>query len=310
MEGNESFLTEVIMYTRMLIPLDGSKVAEQVLPYARFLAKALAIPVELLGVVDPETLVAFSNPGQGRHLDTLVAETTSRTAQYLEATARSFAGAQVKCSVAKGKPEDVVMEKAAADKNTLIVMATHGRSGIQRWLLGSVADKVLHGATNHLFLVRASDQGKTDGEAALQTAIVPLDGSALAEQVLPYVLDLTKKIKLKVVLMRSYALPTAVTAEDYGFYSADLLDHLEAEARDYLAGKVNEVKQKGVDDVAPVVNVGYGAEEIITLARNTSDNFIAMCTHGRSGIQRWVLGSVTERVVRHSGDPVLIVRSA
>ena len=63
------------MYTRMLIPLDGSKVAEQVLPYARFLAKALAIPVELLEVVDPEALVAFSNPTQGRHVDTLVAET-------------------------------------------------------------------------------------------------------------------------------------------------------------------------------------------------------------------------------------------
>ena len=298
------------MYKRMLIPLDGSKVAEQVLPYARFLAKALAIPVELLGVVDPEALIAFSDPARGRHVDLLVAESTSSTALYLETTARSFQGVQVKVAVGKGKPEDVVIEKAAADKDTLIVMATHGRSGIQRWLLGSVADKVLHGATNHLFLVRASEQGKTDGEAALQTAIVPLDGSGLAEQVLPYVLDLTKKMKLKVVLMRAYALPPAISTEDYGYYSAELLDHLESEARDYLAGKVNEVKQKGVDDVAPVVNVGYGAEEIITLARSTPDDFIAMCTRGRSGMQRWVLGSVTDRVVRHSGDPVLIIRAA
>ena len=109
----------------------------------------------------------------------------SRAATYLETAARSFHGAQVKCSMGKGKPENVVIEKAAADKNTLIVMATHGCSGIQRWLLGSVADKVIHGATNHLFLVRASEQGKTDGEAALKTVIVPLDGSALAEQVLP-----------------------------------------------------------------------------------------------------------------------------
>ena len=223
------------MYTRMLIPLDGSKVAEQVLPYARFLAKTLAIPVDLLGVVDPEPLVALANPAQGRHVDVLVAETMSRTALYLEAAARSFSAGQVKCSTGKGKAEEVMIEKAAADKNTLIVMATHGRSGIQRWLLGSVADKVLHGATNHLFLVRASDQGKTDGEAALKTMIVPLDGSPLAEQVLPYVVDLAKKMKLKVVLMRSYALPASVSAEDYGFYSADLLDYLESEARDYLA---------------------------------------------------------------------------
>ena len=298
------------MYSRMLIPLDGSKVAEQVLPYARFLAKALTIPVELLGVVDPEALVAFSNPAQGRHLDTLVAEAMSRAATYLETAARSFHGAQVKCSMGKGKPENVVTEKAAADKNTLIVMATHGCSGIQRWPLGSVADKVIHGATNHLFLVRACEQGKTDGEAALKTVIVPLDGSALAEQVLPGVIELAKKMKLEVVLMRAYALPPAISPEDYGFYSADLLDHLESEARDYLSERVSEIKQKGVENVTSVVNPGYGAEEIITLGRHTPDNFIAMRTHGRSGMQRWVLGSVTERVVDHSGDPVLIVRSA
>ena len=298
------------MYTRMLIPLDGSIVAEQVLPYARFLAKALTIPVELLEVVDPEALALLSNPRQGRYVDTILAEGIESSKNYLETIGRSFQGAKVKSLVEKGKAEDVVIEKAAADKNTLIVMATHGRSGIQRWLLGSVADKVLHGATNHVLLVRANDEGKTDGEAALKTVIVPLDGSPLAEQVLPYVVELAKKMKLKVVLMRSYALPTSVSAEDYGFYSADLLDHLEAEARDYLAGKVNEVKQKGVENVTSVVNTGYGAEEIITLGRHTPEDFIAMSTHGRSGIQRWVLGSVTDRVVRHSGDPVLIIRSA
>ncbi len=298
------------MYTRMLIPLDGSKVAEQVLPYARFLAKALGISGELLGVVDPETLVAFSNPAQGRHLDTLVTETMSRTAVYLETTARSFQGIQVKCSVEKGKPEDIVIEKAASDKNGLIVMATHGRSGIQRWVLGSVTDKVLHGATNHLLLVRASDQGKTEGDAPLKTVIVPLDGSPLAEQVLPCVVDLAKKMKLEVVLVRAYALPPAISAEEYGVYSAELLDHLEAEAGDYLEEKVNKLKQQGIAHVGSVVKTGYGAEEIITLARNTPDNLVAMCTHGRSGLQRWVLGSVTDRVMRHSGDPVLIVRSA
>jgi len=297
------------MYTRMIIPLDGSKVAEQVLPYGRFLAKALMIPVELLGVVDPETLVAFSNPAQGRHLDTLVAETMSATAIYLESTARSFQGVQVKSSVAKGKPEDEVIQNAAGDKNTLIVMATHGRSGIQRWLLGSIADKVLHGATNHLLLIRASDQGKTDGEAPLKTMIVPLDGSALAEQAFPDVVDLAKKMQLQVVLVRAYALPPAISGEDYGYYSAELLDHLESEARDYLQRKVNEIKQKGITSVTSVVNTGYGAEEIITLARNTPDNLITMCTHGRSGMKRWVLGSVTDRVVRHSGDPVLIIQS-
>jgi nucleotide-binding universal stress UspA family protein len=209
-----------------------------------------------------------------------------------------------------GKAEELIIDKAAADKNTLIVMTTHGRSGIQRWLLGSVADKVLHGSTNHMFLVRATDQGQTEGEVALTKVIVPLDGSPLAEKVLPHVVDVAKKMGIGVVFFRAYALPPAVSADEYGTYSEELFSQLEAEAKDYLAEKVTEVEQKGVENVSSVVDIGYGAEEIIRLARKTSNNFIAMCTHGRSGVTRWVLGSVTERVVRHSGDPVLIIRAA
>jgi len=296
------------MYTRMLIPLDGSKVAEQVLPYARFLAKALKIPVELLEVVDLEALRLLANPERGRYIDTLLSERMDTGKSYLDAIAQSFQDTQVTCVVEKGLAEDMIIERAAADKDTLIVMATHGRSGIQRWVLGSVADKVLHEATNHVLLVRANDGGKTDGEAALKTVIVPLDGSPLAETVLPYVFDLAKKMRLEVVFVRAYALPTS-TADEYETYSDELVSQIEAEAKDYLAEKVREAKGKGLENVSSVVNIGYGAEEIITLARKTADNFVAMCTHGRSGIKRWVLGSVTDRVVRHSGDPVLIIRA-
>jgi len=298
------------MYTRMLIPLDGSKVAEQVLPYARFLAKALGIPAELLGVVDPAPLTDFSEVWQHRDLDRLIAEEMTGTTRYLETTARSFAGVQGKITALKGTPEEVIIEQAAADEKILIVMATHGRSGIQRWLLGSVADKVLHGAANHLLLVRASDTGKTDGEAILKTVVVPLDGSPLAEKALPCVEDLARKMTLDVILMRAYALPPAASADEYATFSDELINQLEAEARDYLAEKVNEMKDKGFGNVSSVLSLGYGGEQIIALARKTPDNLIAMSTHGRSGIRRWMLGSVTERVVRHSGDPVLIIRAA
>ena len=115
-------------------------------------------------------------------------------------------------------------------------------------------------------------------------------------------------MRLEVVLMRAYAV-AALRCRDYGFYSAHFLDQIEAEARYYLAEKVKEVQGQGLENVSSVANVGYGAEEIIMLARKTPDNFIAMSTHGRSGIKRCVLGSVTDRVVRHSGDPVLIIRA-
>ncbi len=298
------------MYTRMLIPLDGSKLAEQVLPYARFLARTLSIPVELLQAADPEALSLLTDPEHSRYADTIWADKLRVGNDYLEAIARSFRGSRVQCSVEKGVAEDVVIDKAAADKNTLIVMATHGRSGIQRWLLGSVADKVLHGSTNHMLLVRATDEGKTDGEAILKAVVVPLDGSTLAEKALPYVEELAKKIPFKVILLRAYALSPSVTGDEYGTYMEELMNQIESEARDYLTTKVAEAKQKGLKDVVSVVKFGYGADEIITLARDTADNLVAMCTHGRSGVKRWVLGSVTERVVRHSGDPVLIIRAA
>ena len=298
------------MYTRMLIPLDGSKIAEQVLPYARCLVRRLKIPAELLEAVDPDSLDVLVNPNKGRYLDTLLAERVESSKTYLGTIARSFQGAAVQCFVETGKPEEMVIEKAAADKGTLIAMATHGRSGIQRWLLGSVAEKVLHGATNHLLLVRASEQGKTDGEAVLKSIVVPLDGSELAEKVLPYVAELANRIKLEAVLIRAYALPPSIGGEDYGSYLDKIISQLEDEARDYLEEKVKQLKGKGLEKISSVVQFGYGAEKIIDLAHKTPDNFIAMSTHGRSGIKRWALGSVTERVVRHSGDPVLIIRAS
>jgi nucleotide-binding universal stress UspA family protein len=110
--------------------------------------------------------------------------------------------------------------------------------------------------------------------------------------------------------MRAYSLSPAVSEDEYGSYMRELIDEVEVEAREYLAVKAREFKVNGIEDVSSVVNIGYGAQEIITLALKTPDNFIAMCTHGRSGVKRWVLGSVTERVVRHSGDPVLIIRAS
>jgi nucleotide-binding universal stress UspA family protein len=297
------------MYTRILIPLDGSQLAEQALPYARYLAKALALPVTLVEVIDLESLNIAVDPERSRYLDTILDERAEAEKLYLEAIAPSFDGGSVTCMVEKGNANQVLMERAAADKDSLIVMATHGRSGIQRWLLGSTADKIVHGTTNHVLLVRASEQGKTGASSALKKVIVPLDGSALAEQVLPHVLDLGRKMKLEVVLMRAYALPPTLSSEDYGAYVGELLNQIETQARDYLAEKVLELQNQGVEKVSSVVDIGYGAEEIIKLARETPDNFIAMCTHGRSGLKRWMLGSVTERVMRHSGDPVLIIRA-
>jgi nucleotide-binding universal stress UspA family protein len=297
----------------MLIPLDGSKLAENVLPYARALARALDLRIELLSVVDTMDFARTTHAGHVRDFDPIIEAAVREGEQYLENVARSFTGMTVdNCVVEQGQADQIIVEKAARDKETLIGMATRGRSGIHRWLMGSVAEKVLRGATNPLLLVRGDEEGKSEGVATLKSIIVPLDGSKLAESVLPRAIDLAKKLGLEIVLTRAYQLPlSAYPGADAAYIPNQdaFLTAVRGEASAYLEAKVNEIRGNGIEKVSFILLVGSGADEIIDLARTTPDNLIAMCTHGRSGVKRWALGSVTEKVVRHSGDPVLVVRA-
>ena len=300
------------MYTKILIPLDGSKTAEKVLPYARFLAGSLKLPVELLAVVDIVEMATHISADRARYFDTMIEDSVRNSEQYLRGVAGTFTGG-AKCTVEKGKAEQMIIETAAANKGTLVAMATHGRSGINRWLLGSVAEKVLRGATNPLLLVRATEEAKADGGATLKSIVVPLDGSELAEGVLAMVAELAKTLKLAVVLFRAYNIPYNAYASAEGYAAIDyeeLLAAMREEAVGYLEKKTEAVKKLGVANVSNVAKEGFAADEIISLARKSPDNLIAMCTHGRSGVKRWMLGSVTETVVRHSADPVLVLRAS
>jgi nucleotide-binding universal stress UspA family protein len=300
------------MYTKILVPLDGSAVAEQVLPYVRTLAGGLKIPVELMGVVDMAQLDSHISAEKGRYLDTLIGDSVRCSGEYLKGVAQTFPRASVSFAVEKGGAAEVIIAKAVAEKETLITMATHGRSGINRWLLGSVAEKVLRGSVNPLLMVRAKAEAKAEGEAILKSIVVPLDGSELAESVLPAVLEMATKLNIEIVLFRACNVPYSVFggARDHIAIVDELLGGIKAEARDYLEKQTEELKKRGANKVSYVLKQGTSADQIISLGRKTPDNLIAMCTHGWSGVKGWVLGSITETVVRHSGDPVLVIRAS
>lgn len=299
------------MYKQMLIPLDGSSVSEQVLPYARLFARKLDLPVELLAVVDAVGITACLSPDDKRDGESIVARTSRDSAAYLERLSKTIPEVSVKCVVEKGRPGEVIIEKATADSGTLIAMATHGRSGIDRWLLGSVAEKVLHGTRNPLLLVRASKSGESEGEATLKQLIVPLDGSPLAEQALPHAVTLANVMNVDMVLFRAYTMKQVIsTCDDYIPDWNDLEAVPKGQASGYLDHKAQELKEHGLSRVFPVVQEGDPAEQIIDLAERTDKSLVVICSHGRSGVGRWVLGSVTERVARHSVGPVLIMRGA
>jgi nucleotide-binding universal stress UspA family protein len=304
------------MYSKVLVPLDGSKTAENALPLARSFARSLEIPVELLGVVDIAEMARHVSADRVAMLRTLADDATRRFGDYLERVAKNFSNGKGLCTVRQGNAPEAIIESAAAEKQTLIAMATHGRSGLDRWLLGSVAEKVLRGTSNPLLLVRASEQAPTDGQATFGSIVVPLDGSKQGELALAPALALARSMKIEMVLVRTYELPATVyyRADDYPASAAafipsyaELVEEMSREAREYIDAKVKELRSQGLEQVRSQVLEGNAAEEIIKLSQNTKGSLIAMCTHGQSGLKRWVLGGVTERVVHYSSSPVLVV---
>jgi nucleotide-binding universal stress UspA family protein len=299
------------MYSKILVPLDGSKTAEKVLPYARHLAGKFKIPVELLAVLDIAEMTTHISAEKARHLDTMIEDGMRASTTYLRGIATTFPEGNVTCTVEKDRAEEAIIGKAGTDSGTLIAMATHGRSGMDRFLLGSVAEKVLRGSANPLVLVRAKEEAKSSGEAPFKSIIVPLDGSELAESVIPLAATMAKQLDLEVVLFRGYHMPYNAYGGDDGYMVNydELIDSVRDEANEYLDKKVAEVKKLGVAKVSALSKEGSASDEIIALGHKTPEGLIAMCSHGRSGLGRWVLGSVTENVVRHSDAPVLVVRA-
>jgi nucleotide-binding universal stress UspA family protein len=203
------------------------------------------------------------------------------------------------------------VERAKSDPACIIAMATHGLSGARRWLLGSVATRVAHTTTNPLLFIRPAEAGEKATRIELKIVFVPLDGSGLAEKILPHVITLAKRMKLEVHLVRVYTLPADAYIVGNGVYMQALTQQREViqkEAEEYLAGKVEQLRAEGLDQVISTAIEGDPAGEIIDLAQRTPDNLVAMSSHGKSGIAQWVLGSVAEKVIHHSRDPVLVIR--
>jgi nucleotide-binding universal stress UspA family protein len=292
------------MFTRILVPLDGSAIAEKALPHARALGRTLEIPITLITVI--ETTADFSE--KKGDLDTLIESGVRNSEEYLKKISKTFSGATIQYRVEKGRVEEAII--AAADNGTLITMATHGRSGLGRWLLGSITEKVVRGANNPVLVVRANEGASSEGEAAPDSIIVPLDGSTLAESVLLYVVELAKAFHARVTLVRSYSLKQIIFSfEEFHPDLDGLKGELRWEAMSYLDEKVAELKSRGVVDVFCSVTEGDAAETIIEMGKGAPNTLIAMSAHGGSIIKHWVLGSVTEKVLRHANNPVLTIRT-
>ncbi|MSP78598.1 MAG: universal stress protein [Dehalococcoidia bacterium] len=299
------------MYKRILVPLDGSAVAEEILSAVTFLANGLHARVQILSVIEEDVVAAIQNPLQGRFLEQTQSTATGVAEAYGKRVAAKLGlpAGQVDVTVKVSSVPETILREAERAPDTLLAMSTHGRSGLQRFVLGSVADKLLHATKAPLLLYRPSEKAPAKAASLMTTVIVPLDGSALAEKVLPDVVSLAQTLSLKVLLTRVTSLMTEYYAGE-GFYAVpqSIVTDLEQEAIAYLNAKAADLKKMGCKDVAVQHMQGSAAAQVIDLAHATPDSFVAISTHGRSGIGRWVLGSVADRVIQQAGCPVLVIR--
>ncbi|MFC1957623.1 universal stress protein [Chloroflexota bacterium] len=297
------------MYEKILVPLDGSDLAEVALPYVEELAGRLGSEITLLYVGEsPES--SYQRTYQFYIEKT--AETTKEGAErYIEKTKGK--AIKVKPRILVGNPAEEIVEYASREDIGLIVLATHGRSGINRWSLGSVADKVVRATDRPVVLIRAKGaQPDMREKGILNKALVPLDGSEEAEAVIPYIEELASKLKAEVILLQVMSTNyQAIAEEEYGYviYTDKQIESDKAFAKDYLEKVSARLKQKGVA-VKSEVRFGVAAEEIIKLADEIYADVVAMSTHGRSGVGRWFFSSVADRILHEGHSPLLLVRSS
>jgi nucleotide-binding universal stress UspA family protein len=302
------------MTDRILVPLDGSDLAEQALPCAVALARGLPAGLDLLRTVwIPPDILEMLDESTVK-LNAIVAQLEAEASDYLGALVKQLEdmGVTARQSVRRGPAAETILDYAGWANISHIVMATHGYSGIKRWTHGSVAERLLQAAAVPLLLVRAGEQGAEEGwqqPATCQRILVPLDGSPLAEQILPVVTSVANALSGELILFRvPIAQVTGWVAGEWYVPVQNAFDTAEEEARAYLDGVAARLADEGLV-VTTATATGPVANCIVDYAEANDVDFVAMCTHGRTGLARWALGSVADRVLRAGSTPILLVRA-
>lgn len=293
------------MFTKILVPLDGSELAERALTPALTLAQRGAGRLVLIQVPAPD-LAALPEVAGGYIPASLPSVAHDSAVAYLATRQQAYANANVplQVRVLEGSAADVIVEAALTEKADLIVMSSHGYSGFTRWVLGSVAERVLHAAPCPVLVMRSPEP--------IRQILIPLDGSSLAERALAPGLEIAQRMNATVTLLRAISPVPIEAMERLEGIELGLGRRLEGdlyeEAHAYLT-QVASAHPSAEVELKLVVITDRPAEAILTYAEHHAVDVIAMSTHGYTGLKRWTYGSVTDKVLREArACSMLVVR--
>lgn len=292
------------MYRTILVPLDGSALSERALPVAAALAQSLSAQAVLVRAAKASVFPGV-DPTEAQY------QAVEEARTYLSTLAAGLReqGVSVETAVPYGDTADAILLESDLRGADLVVMSTHGRSGLGRWIYGSVAEGVLSRSPVPVLLVRPTGEAVTLAAEPDRTSIlVPLDGSIFAEAALPHAAALARATSREIVLLQAVELPMASYSSYTGVYlTPKTLEDERQRAASYLEEVAQRLRSDGLS-VQTVVRQGWPADVIAYQGASQGPRLIVMATHGRTGIRRLLLGSVALEVVRRSPLPVLLVR--
>jgi nucleotide-binding universal stress UspA family protein len=302
------------MFNKVLVPVDRSPFAEQAIGRAAAIARATDASIDLLLVHSPIETMFAGNP----EVD---AETLDGEQRYIERIGAELcegASVTVTGGVHRGEPVATICERAREIDADLIVMTTHGRTGIGRALLRSIADGVVRKSTTAVLLLRPieSESDRVAAHQLFSNVLIPLDGSVLAAEIFPTAAALARANRAKITLLRVIAPVPAIAPYDLTIPAAhapfirdeaatDRVRSMVGAELDEVARRLHEAEHVPVHSEV-VVNERVGPA-IIEYTRGHGVDLVAMCTHGR-GASRLLFGSVADKLLHDSGLPILLQR--
>lgn len=288
----------------ILVPLDGSELAEGAVPYAVAIARALKERLVLFTAWEgTESELGANFPSMAIEVEQ---KATAHFTEYLDGVKKRLAGGvETEVVIRTGEAGEEILKAAAEIGARQLVIATHGRSGIGRWFYGSTASHLLRHAEIPVVAVGPHALERPKVEITVKHVLLPLDGSELSEKAIPVATALAGAFGARLSLVR--VVRWAVQAYPYTLpdaYLPQVDQELEAGAKTYLQRKESEIKD--VEARAFVVR-GAVAEGLLEFIDKEGADFVVMTTHARGGLARMALGSVADRMLQ-APVPVMLVR--
>lgn len=290
------------MLKTILVPLDGSKPGELALVYAKELAIGLGAEIRL--VCAPERREEETRRACSFYLEEIRERLHGNTQKANPAV-------DVRIVLVEGEPASGIVDYAEKEQIGLIVLASHGHSGILRWPLGSIASKIIQHSPVPVLMVRASEDllKKPPAGRVFKKILLPLDGSPLGEAALPLTIEIAQALGSEVVLFRAVDIQLhihSIGGPDHFRYTEQQVEQMNKDAAAYLDGTR---KKYPVIKIRTLLATGDAASEILKAAEAENVSLVAMSSHGHTGIDRWVLGSISNKILHAGKEPLLIVRT-